>query len=70
MPEPEKDRAFLRQLMRASTVGLNLVAFTAVGLAIGWFLDSLLGTRYLKVVFLIIGIIGGFRELFKLARKE
>jgi F0F1-type ATP synthase assembly protein I len=47
-----------------------MVAFTAAGLAIGWFLDNLLGTRFLKVVFLFIGIIGGFRELFKLAKKE
>lgn len=69
MPEPEKNRTILRQLLRASTVGLNMVAFTAAGLAIGWFLDNLLGTRFLKVVFLVIGIIGGFRELFKLARK-
>ena len=60
-----------RQLLRASTVGLNMVAFTAAGLAIGYFLDKFLGTRpWLTIIFLLIGIAGGFRELFKLARRD
>jgi len=70
MPE-KKERGVLGELLRASTVGLNLVAATFIGLAIGWFLDRVFGTRpYLTIVFLILGIIAGFRELFKMAKKE
>lgn len=73
MPEgPRKDNDTLwRQLLRASTVGLNMVAFTAAGLAMGYFLDKFLGTRpWLTIIFLLIGIAGGFRELFKLAARD
>lgn len=70
MPEKE-DRGILGELLRASTVGLNLVAATFIGLAIGWFLDKLFGTRpYLTIIFLILGIIAGFRELFKMVKKD
>jgi len=70
MPE-KKERGILGELLRASTVGLNLVAATFIGLAIGWFLDKVFGTRpYLTIIFLILGIIAGFRELFKMAKKE
>jgi ATP synthase protein I len=67
----KNDDTVWRQLLRASTVGLNMVAFTAVGLAVGYFLDKLLGTRpWLTIIFLLIGIAGGFRELFKLAKRD
>ncbi len=67
----DKDRKFWRQLLDASTIPLNLVIATFVGLAIGYGLDSLLGTSpYLTIIFLIFGIIAGFRELFRFARKQ
>lgn len=59
----------LRQLLLASAVGLQLVIAIFVGFAIGYGLDSLLGTRFLKWIFLIFGIIAGFRELFKFAKR-
>ena len=70
MPEKE-DKGLFRELWRASTVGLNLVAATFVGLAIGWFLDKLFGTRpWLTIIFLILGIIAGFRELIRMAKRD
>ena len=61
----------IRFLGVASTVGINMVASTFVGFAIGhWVVD-----RYLRiapwgtVVFTLLGIVAGFRYLFKLARK-
>ncbi len=67
----DEERGFWKQLLDASTVPLNLVTATFVGLAIGYGLDSLFGTSpWLTVVFLILGIIAGFRELFRYARKQ
>lgn len=66
-----QNKNFWRQLLNASTIPLNLVAATFVGLAIGYGLDSLFGTSpYLTIVFLIFGIIAGFRELFRFARRQ
>lgn len=67
--EPEKP--LLRQLIEASSVGIHLVIATFVGLAIGYGLDKLFGTSpYLTIIFLIIGIIAGFRELIRIAKKQ
>ena len=50
-------------------VGVNLVVATFVGLAIGYYLDKWLGTKpWLMFIFLILGIITGFRDLFRMAR--
>lgn len=48
-----------------------MVACTFVGFAIGyWLLDSNLGTfPWFTIVFLILGIVAGFRYLFRIARK-
>jgi ATP synthase protein I len=66
---PEKP--IFRQLLQASTVGLNLVFSTFIGLAIGYGLDSLFNTSpWLTIIFLVIGIIAGFRELLRMAKKQ
>jgi ATP synthase protein I len=65
------EKPFFRQLLQASTVGLNLVLSTFIGLAIGYGLDSLLHTSpWLTIVFLLLGIVAGFRELWRFAGKE
>ena len=59
-----------RQLLDASAIPLNLVVATFVGFAIGYGLDKLFGTSpYLTIIFFILGIIAGFRELFRYARR-
>jgi ATP synthase protein I len=65
------EKPFFRQLLQASTIGLNLVFSTFIGLAIGYGLDRLFHTSpWLTMVFLLLGIVAGFRELWRLARKE
>lgn len=65
------EKPLLKQLLQASTVGLHLVISTFIGLAIGYFLDSIFNTSpWLTIIFLIFGIIAGFRELLRMARKQ
>lgn len=71
MTDKKTEKPVYRQLLEASSVGINLVISTFVGLAIGYGLDKLFGTSpYLTIIFLIIGIIAGFRELIRIAKKE
>ena len=63
---PDEEPSVLRQLARLSTVGVALVAATAVGLAIGYGLDRWLGTSpWLTMVFTLLGIVAGFLNLFR-----
>ena len=70
MTEEKPEKSIFGQLLDASSVGIQLVISTFVGLAIGYGLDHLFGTSpWLTFIFLIIGIISGFRDLFRIARK-
>ncbi|MEK7307499.1 MAG: AtpZ/AtpI family protein [Nitrospirota bacterium] len=70
-PTPEEPKGnFFHLLGTVSTVGINLVVSTFVGFAIGWGLDKLFGTSFLKIIFLILGIIAGFIHLFRVALKS
>ncbi len=67
--EPPK-REFTRLLGIASTVGINFVVSTFAGVALGYGLDKWFGTSpYLTIIFLILGIIAGFKYFFKIALK-
>ena len=66
-----KEGSIFKDFLRASMVGLNLVISTFVGLAIGYFLDGFFGTRpWLTLIFLLLGIISGFRDLIRMAISE
>ena len=61
----EKDRKLIRMVGVLSTLGLTLVFSTVIGLYIGIKLDEWLGTApWFTVIFLLLGIIAGFRNLF------
>jgi ATP synthase protein I len=63
---PEEEPSVLKQLARLSTVGLSLVAATAIGLLIGYGLDKWLGTGpWLTMMFVLLGIAAGFLNLFR-----
>lgn len=63
---PGEDPSVIKQLVRLSTVGVALVASTAIGLAIGYALDRWLGTSpWLTLTFLLLGIVAGFINLFR-----
>ena len=71
MAEPSKEKPLLKQLLDASTVGIQLVLSTFVGFGMGYFLDRFLGTSpWLTAIFLILGIVAGFRELLRVARRQ
>jgi len=57
--------------MRAWTVGLNFVFSIFIGLGIGYWLDKVFKTSpWLMLIFLLIGILAGFLELFKVAKGQ
>ncbi len=73
MPDdPEKpEKSLSRQLLEASTVGIHFALSIFVGFGMGYGLDLLLGTSpWLTILFFILGIIAGFMELVRVARKE
>ncbi|MBN2223308.1 MAG: AtpZ/AtpI family protein [Deltaproteobacteria bacterium] len=62
--EEEKKR-FIRQLFLLSSTGLSMVLAIFIGLAIGVLLDGKLNTRpCFTLIFLGLGIIAGFRNIF------
>jgi len=57
-------------LASVSLIGVQLVSATAVGFAIGFFLDKWLHTQpYLTLFFFVMGIIAGFREIIRQIKK-
>lgn len=68
-----QEKPKLKSLLYASTAGLSLVISTFVGLAMGYGLDRLFGGRtspWFTIIFLFLGIISGFRDLFRVASKQ
>ncbi len=53
----------------AFRIGTELVAAVVVGGGIGWLLDRWLGTRWLIIPFLVLGMAAGFRSVFRHARE-
>ena len=53
------------QLGRYMSLAMALPVATFVGYALGYLLDRWLGTGFLKIVFLLIGIAAGFLELWR-----
>ncbi|MFO0752813.1 MAG: AtpZ/AtpI family protein [Thermodesulfovibrionales bacterium] len=70
MTGKREEKNALVQLLELSGIGIQLVVSTIVGLAIGYWLDRLLGTSpYLSLLFLFLGIISGFVNMVRLVRK-
>ncbi|HAM53019.1 MAG TPA: ATPase F0F1 [Nitrospiraceae bacterium] len=71
MPRDPEEKPLFKQLFEASAVGIQLVLCTFVGFAIGYFLDKAFKTfPWLTAIFLLLGIVAGFRELLRVARKQ
>jgi ATP synthase protein I len=63
---PEDKPSVLRELARLSSIGVTLVASTAIGLAIGYWLDRWFRTSpWLTLTFCLFGIAAGFLNLFR-----
>jgi len=55
----------------ASTIGYQVAFAPFIGIAIGVFLDSKLGTfPYLTIIFLIIGITAGALNYYRFAKQQ
>jgi ATP synthase protein I len=71
MPEKEPEKPLFKQLLEASTVGIQLVLSTFAGFAIGYLLDKFFGSfPWLTAIFLLLGIAAGFYDLVKVARRQ
>ncbi|MEZ4600938.1 MAG: AtpZ/AtpI family protein [Syntrophotaleaceae bacterium] len=67
----EDKRKLYRSLGFLSSMGISMVAATFIGLAIGYNLDKWLETSpWLTLIFLVFGIVAGFRNIFILTNRE
>jgi ATP synthase protein I len=67
----EDKRQLFRTLGFLSSAGISLVVATFIGLAMGYYLDKWLGTSpWLTLLFLLLGIIAGFRNVYVLSSRE
>jgi len=77
MPDPQQSGSkdnkgdVIRYLGIASTVGINMVVSTFIGFALGyWVLDRYFNSYpWFTLVFTALGIIAGFRYLFRIAKR-
>jgi F0F1-type ATP synthase assembly protein I len=58
--------SFTRYLSMAALLPIS----TFIGYAIGYGLDRLFGTRFLRIVFLLLGIASGFIEVIREVQKD
>jgi ATP synthase protein I len=65
----EDKKKLYKKVARYSAIGLEMGFSVAIGVAIGYFLDRFLRTGpWLTLIFLIFGVIAGFRSLFSLMK--
>ena len=69
MPAPNKKSGW-KQVSDYASLGVMLPASTVTGYFIGLALDRWLGTTYLYIVFLVLGSVAGFVELFRTVTKN
>ncbi len=67
----ENRRELFKSIGFLSGVGISMVAATFIGLAMGYYLDQWLETQpWFTLLFLMIGIISGFRNIYILTDRE
>ena len=67
----EDTRKALKLVGLASTLGLTIVIATFIGLALGLWLDGVFDTSpWLTVIFLLLGIVAGFRNFYRFMSKR
>ena len=67
----EDKRQLIKALGFLSSVGISVVAATFIGLAMGYYLDKWLGSApWFTLIFLGLGIIAGFRNIYILTERE
>ena len=72
MPDEDnkKHREMFKGLSLLTQIGFSIVACVLLGVLLGKFLDSVLGTSpWLLLVFSFLGVAAAFRSLFDLIKK-
>ncbi|MBI2820208.1 MAG: AtpZ/AtpI family protein [Acidobacteria bacterium] len=68
--EPPKKRNNWAQIGDYASLGVALPATTVTGYFIGVLLDHWFGTHFLYIVFLIVGIVAGFFEIYRVVSRN
>jgi F0F1-type ATP synthase assembly protein I len=64
-PGKDSDKGGMNTFARYVSLGILLPASTMVGYAMGYGLDHVFGTHALRIVFLLLGTVGGFIEFIR-----
>ena len=67
--EMKREKSFTALVGEYSTMAFVLPVSCLVGYAIGYYLDLFFGTHFLYLVFLALGIVSGFLELYRQVTK-
>jgi F0F1-type ATP synthase assembly protein I len=67
---PEKQKSIWVIAGEYSSVAMILPASVFAGYLIGYLLDKQFGTTYLYLVFLLLGIVSGFIQIFRFLKKH
>jgi ATP synthase protein I len=66
----EETKDTIRSLLSYSSLGIEMGLSVAIGIALGFFLDKVFKTYpYLTIIFMIFGIVSGFRTVYRIAKK-
>ncbi|MFQ5585254.1 MAG: AtpZ/AtpI family protein [Thermodesulfobacteriota bacterium] len=64
------NKGFLKGMALLASLGISMVVSTFIGLAIGIYLDRYLSTApVFTIVFLLLGIAAGFRNIYLLVKR-
>lgn len=68
-PESSEEQTLWRQLMNLAAAGMQLTATIGGGALLGWWLDKRFATTpWLLLVFVLLGIVGGFIAFMRTLR--
>ena len=67
---PKSPKSPMEQVGDYMALAFLLPISVTVGYAIGYYLDQWLGTTYLRIVFLVLGVVSGFISLVKELQKR
>jgi ATP synthase protein I len=64
-------RKYIKMLAVVSTMGISMGLAIVIGIAIGYYLDKWFQTRYpyFFIVFMIFGIVAGFRNIYVIMKR-
>jgi len=67
---PRREKSPLAVLGVYLSLAMTLPVSTAVGYFMGILLDKLFGTHFLYIIFLILGVVSGFVQLFRQVMRD